>query len=150
MKIEFKLFWECREGLGVEEKTTSAGREGVTSVRGNFRVLELRSEVNDLPDKENRMWFQRSWSLWTVHGDKNSKYFHSRATQRFRKNNIDDIRNSLGHWTTDSKEVADCLINYCQILVSSTGNSQLEETINIIPCLVTSGMNKQLNSEFMA
>lgn len=44
--------------------------------RVNFPVLELRSEVNDLPNKENRMWFQRSWSLWTVHGDKNSKYFH--------------------------------------------------------------------------
>ena len=68
----------------------------------------------------------------------------------FRKNNIDDIRNSLGHWTTDSKEVADCLINHCLILLSSTGNSQPEETINIIPCLVTSGMNEQLNYEFMA
>ena len=116
----------------------------------NFRVLELRSEVNDLLDKENRIWFQRSRSLWTVHEDKNSKYFHSKATQRFWKNNIDDIRNSLGHWTTDSKEVADCLINHCLILLSSTGNSQPEETINIIPCLVTSGMNEQLNSEFMA
>ena len=36
----------------------------------NFQVLELRSEVHDLLDKENRMWFQRSRSLWTVHGDK--------------------------------------------------------------------------------
>ena len=29
----------------------------------NFRVLELRSKVNDLLDKENIMWFQRSRSL---------------------------------------------------------------------------------------
>lgn len=32
--MEFKLFWECTEGLGVEEKTTSAGREGGTGVQG--------------------------------------------------------------------------------------------------------------------
>ena len=98
----------------------------------NFQVLELRSEVHDLLDKENRMWFQRSRSLWTVHGDKNSIYFHRIGTQMFQKDNIDDIRNSSGHWTIDSKEVANCLINYCQILLSSTGNSQPEETINII------------------
>ena len=62
----------------------------------------------------------------------NSIYFHSKGTQRFWKNNIDDIRNSSRHWTTDSKEVADCLISYCQILLSSTGNSEPKETINII------------------
>lgn len=35
-KWSFKLFWECTEGLGVEEKTTSAGREGGTGVQGKF------------------------------------------------------------------------------------------------------------------
>lgn len=35
-KMEFKLFWECTEGLGVEEKTTSEGREGGTGVQGKF------------------------------------------------------------------------------------------------------------------
>ena len=38
----------------------------------------LRKEVNELLDKETRMWFQRSRARWTIHGDKNSKYFHSR------------------------------------------------------------------------
>lgn len=38
------------------------------SLRVNFRVRMLRCEVNDL-DKETRMWFQRTLSLWVVHGD---------------------------------------------------------------------------------
>lgn len=62
----------------------------------NFRARMLRTEVNDLLDKETRMWFQRSWSLWVVHGDKNSNYFHMRATQRYRKNRINGIKNTLG------------------------------------------------------
>ena len=42
----------------------------------NFKARMLKAEVNDLLDKETRMWFQRSRTLWAVHGDKNSKYFH--------------------------------------------------------------------------
>ena len=73
----------------------------------NFQVLELRSKVNDLIDKENRMWFQRSRSLWTIHRDRNSKYFHSKATQRLRRNKIRGIKNSAGLWITNPIEVAD-------------------------------------------
>ena len=42
------------------------------------------------------MWFQRSRALWATHGDKNSKYFHNRATQQFQKNKIDGIRDEAG------------------------------------------------------
>ena len=42
----------------------------------NFKIRELKKEICDLQDKENRMWFQRSKVLWAVNGDKNSKYFH--------------------------------------------------------------------------
>ena len=45
----------------------------------NFRVLSIKYEIKDLMDKETHMWFQRSKALWATHGDKNSKYFHSKA-----------------------------------------------------------------------
>ena len=60
----------------------------------NFKARMLKTEVNDLFDKETRMWFQQSRSLWSIHGDKNSKYFHWRATQRLRRNWIDGIKDS--------------------------------------------------------
>ena len=39
----------------------------------NFKARMLKTKANDLLDKETRMWFQQSRSLWAVHGDKNSK-----------------------------------------------------------------------------
>ena len=54
----------------------------------NFEVRRLNQEITDLMDKENRMWLQRAKVLWASNGDKNSKFFHSRATQRKRKNSI--------------------------------------------------------------
>ena len=46
----------------------------------NFQVLSIKREIKDLMDKETCMWFQRSKAHSATHGDKNSNYFHSRAT----------------------------------------------------------------------
>ena len=41
----------------------------------NSRVRALKEEINDLMDKETRMWLQWSKPLWASHGDINSKVF---------------------------------------------------------------------------
>ena len=69
----------CKE-LQLKQKLPVKVKLKALSSGVNFWVRMLWCEVNDLLDKETRMWFQRSQSLWAVHSDKNSKYFHSRAT----------------------------------------------------------------------
>lgn len=60
----------------LKEVELEAQRTGI-----NFRIRELKLEISGLFNKETRMWFQRSKALWASHGNKNSKYFHSQATQ---------------------------------------------------------------------
>ena len=67
----------------------------------NSWVRALKEEINDLMDKETRMWLQWSKALWASHGDINSKYFHNRATQCYKKNSITNIRNSTGQWCSN-------------------------------------------------
>ena len=55
-------------------------------------------------DREARMWAQRSRLLWAGHGDKNMRYFHSRATKRFRKNQIRGIRDEMDVWRTEPEQ----------------------------------------------
>ena len=43
----------------------------------NIQVRELKKEIAELVDKENRLWFQRSKVLWAKFRDRNSKFFHS-------------------------------------------------------------------------
>ena len=54
----------------------------------NFQIQMLKKEILVLVDKENKLWFQRSKVLWATQGDRNSNFFHNRATQRRRKNTI--------------------------------------------------------------
>ena len=67
--------------------------ENEAMVNGNNSwVRELNFEINVLLDREAKMWAQRSRLLWASQGDKNTKYFHSQATKRFRKNQITRIK----------------------------------------------------------
>ena len=58
--------------------------------------MQLKAEVNDLLSLEEKMWQQRSHVHWMVSGDRNSKYFHNQASQRFRRNTISELRNAEG------------------------------------------------------
>ncbi|XP_075636858.1 uncharacterized protein LOC142609117 [Castanea sativa] len=82
-------------------------------VRGeNHRVRELKKEIDVLMDREATMWAQRSRLLWAGQGDKNTKYFHSRATKRFRKNQIRGIRDEMDDCKTEPGEIAAVLTGY--------------------------------------
>ncbi|XP_075663110.1 uncharacterized protein LOC142632622 [Castanea sativa] len=45
-------------------------------------INQLRKEINDLLDSEEIMWLQRAKVQWLGLGDRNTKYFHSKASER--------------------------------------------------------------------
>ena len=114
----------------------------------NFQARMLRREVNDQLDKEMKMWFQRSRSLWAVHGDRNSKFFHMKATQRYRRNRISKIKNSLGQWCTDQRVIATEVTDFFSKLYSSSNSCQPKLALGTIKTIVTDDMNRKLATEF--
>ena len=59
-------------------------------------INNLRKEINDLLDSEETFWHQRSRVLWYGQGDRNTKFFHSKASQRRKKNTINGIWDENG------------------------------------------------------
>lgn len=59
-------------------------------------IALLCKEINELLDKENDMWWQRSRALWMRQGDHNTKLFHSIASQRRQKNAILGLQDEQG------------------------------------------------------
>ena len=64
------------------------------AIRGGSisRVQRLKKEISKLLVREEQMWKQQSRALWLQEGDNNTKYFHSRASHRFRRNRIDALK----------------------------------------------------------
>ena len=68
--------------------------------------LELSKNMDELLQKQEIFWAQRSRINWLKHGDKNTKFFHAKATQRRNKNHIRGIQNADGQWVENLEEVA--------------------------------------------
>ena len=141
-------FGSVRKELKLKEKLLAQAELEALTNGINFRARGLRNEVDDLLDKEMRMWFQRAHALWAIHGDINSKYFHSRTTQRYRRNKIEGIKNARGQWCLDPKEVAKELLDFYSDLFSLTQACQPELALETIQCVVTKDMNKELLTKF--
>ena len=99
----------------------------------NLRVRNLKAEINELLDKEAQMWSQRSYVLWLWNGDNNTKFFHSRATKRFRKKVIREIMDNTNTWKDKPEEVVATLLSYYQELFSTATPVSSNETLIYIP-----------------
>nr|XP_023877746.1 uncharacterized protein LOC111990191 [Quercus suber] len=130
-----------------KKEVVQAEKEAIRSGH-NFRVRELMLELNILRDKEARMWLQRSKVQWAKHGDKNSKYFHARATQRCRKNSISSLEKGDGTWCGDQTEVAETIVAYFQDLFKSANPINLESTTQFIYPIISDEMNARLVADF--
>ena len=61
-------------------------------------MLKIRVELNCWLEKDDAMWLQRSRINWFQEGDRNTRYFHSKASARFQNNFIEGTEDSGGTW----------------------------------------------------
>ena len=74
--------------------------------------LSLSKKMDELLQKQEIYWAQQSRINWLKHGDRNTKFFHAKASQRRRKNFIKGIRNSQGQWVENLEEVVQVASDY--------------------------------------
>ncbi len=113
-------------------------------------ITSLCAEVSVLLAKEERMWRQRSRSQWLKQGDRNTNFFHSRATHRQRRNSIVGLRDSDGEWKMDPDQVQTLLISYFQNIFISSNPSSIDTVLQCIPTMITDSMNEALSRPYTA
>ncbi|XP_052878530.1 uncharacterized protein LOC128285181 [Gossypium arboreum] len=69
--------------------------------RFRSRAIELRQALEEVLKHEKLLWFQKSWSVWLLNGDRNTKYFHGRTLARRRRNKIEGLKVDGTDWCFD-------------------------------------------------
>ncbi|XP_028790082.1 uncharacterized protein LOC114746054 [Neltuma alba] len=82
---------------------------------------ELWYELEKILSKEELMWQQYSRAQWFLQGDRNSRYFHIRATSRRKRNRIEALRLESGIWSYDLKEIMDMGCHFFKALYTENG-----------------------------
>ena len=65
----------------------------------------ILKEMDELLYKEEILWKQRSWIDKIKWGDRNTKFFQSKASRRSKKNNISRLRRNDGTVTKNVDEI---------------------------------------------
>ena len=148
--VEPECIRKCTKIIGEKKKNLliQAKRDAMIS-GSNLRVRSLKSKINILLDKEAQMWCQQSQVLWLKHRDNNTKFFHSQATQRHRKNLIRGINDCTNTWKVQPDEIANVLLSYYQELFTIANSTPSNATLDLVPHVITSEMNSMLTANFL-
>jgi len=110
--------------------------------------INVNDKLVELYHREEIMWRQRSRVQWLSEGDKNSKYFHQRASMRRRKNIVRTLTRQDGQAIDDRVEMQNMVDDFYKNLYTSKGVQGMDHVLNHVPRKVTPAMNGILTAEF--
>ncbi|XP_074271510.1 uncharacterized protein LOC141595441 [Silene latifolia] len=122
--------------------------EGGRSSREVQERRKVVKEIAELMKQEETFWRQRSRAMWLKDGDKNTSFFHRRATQRKEKNHIAKIVTDDGQIKTTNTEIAACVVDYFKGLFKSSRPVGYSQLLVGIEGRVTEEMNAGLREHY--
>ena len=145
---EKNVFDNVRMELNQLKKVLAKEERTVMFSGNNFRVRQIKKDIEVLQEGEATMWVHRFRVLWANQGDKNSKYFHCCATKRFWKNTLEGIRDEEGVWRTTKEDVGEVMVNYYKSLFTSTKGIVSASMLECVLTMIDEEMNATLYKEF--
>uniref|UniRef100_A0A803NJ60 Reverse transcriptase domain-containing protein n=1 Tax=Cannabis sativa TaxID=3483 RepID=A0A803NJ60_CANSA len=122
----------------------SSGISRIAALKHNESVLD------ELLEQEEMYWQQRSRIDWMQLGDRNTKYFHSKASARRSNNKITSLKTEDGSTFTSKADMSNVIQDYFSNLFKASfiDSNTLDATLATIHVSVTMDMNATLLKPF--
>ncbi|KAL5747974.1 hypothetical protein ACOSQ2_025271 [Xanthoceras sorbifolium] len=140
-----------RRGINTKRLELASLNRSVSA--GSWRDIRLvEKELDDLLLQEEIYWRQRSRVSWLKFGDRNSKFFHAKASARRKVNEILGLSDERGCWHSDPGSVHRIVYEYFLSIFSSSAPSPetLRRVTQVVEPRVSSSMNALLDAKFSA
>ncbi|KAL9678505.1 hypothetical protein QQ045_016349 [Rhodiola kirilowii] len=121
--------------------------EELEAVKNSVRSGEILAKEKSITEeldhwlaREESLWLQRSRVLWMKNGDRNTKFFHDKASHRRKKNWMDKIKDAQGVIHVEAEGILRVVTFYFNNIFQPTVNDEAgnfaEKLRNIKPCII--------------
>ncbi|XP_074283921.1 uncharacterized protein LOC141608469 [Silene latifolia] len=139
---------KINRALETKRRQLTRLNEGDRSEAAVQKRRKLIAEIAALYKQEEQYWRQRSRALWLRDGDRNTKFFHSKAGERKRKNFIPLLIDDEGRECIGDEKVAKVAVDYFEHLFQTTEPTNFDDVLLGLEGRVTDGMNSLLRMEY--
>ncbi|XP_030479565.1 uncharacterized protein LOC115696822 [Cannabis sativa] len=149
--------WHIDKYGNMKKKIIDAQLKVETLNNAPYRIAEAMNSLknseaflDELLEQEEIYWQQRSQVDWLNEGDRNTKFFHAKASARKSNNTIKFMHVENGTRVTAKHEIAAAIHDYfAEIFTASTlDEDALITTLNAIPTTIATEMNVNLLKPF--
>ena len=82
-------------------------------------------------------------------GDRNTSFFHAKASNRFQRNTICGLCDETGTWKEDDRSIEQTILNYFSMIFRSNGPTD-SKVVEVIQPRISTAMNESLLHAFTA
>lgn len=113
-------------------------------------IRKVEEDISKLLEEEETYWAPRANANWLEKDDKNTRFFHVRATNRKRNNTIMEIMEERGKLVIEEWKIEETIYGYFKTIFSSSqpAAQNMEEVLKSILWKVTDDMNAKLTAPF--
>ena len=111
------------------------------------RCNELVAELDELHRLQESYWHARARVNELSAGDKNTSYFHHKASQRKKRNSIVSLQNEEGEWKTTEEDIIAIISSYFSNMLATSNPDEMEAATEGITAKIPMEANDMLIAE---
>ena len=133
----------------VEKKLSEIQNQAISDDNCRSR-MELEAKLDDLHAKHEAYWYLRSRVAEVRDGDRNTSYFHHKASQRKKRNYVHGLFDEQGCWREDGEDIERIFTDYFSSIFESSNplESSLDEVLSLIDPVITDDYNQILRQPY--
>lgn len=143
--------WSKAKFKNVNRELDKARKKLIVLLESNADSSEIRratDHMNELLHREEMLWLQRSRINWMKEGDRNTRFFHSKAIWRAKKNRIHSLQDADGTVHRTKTAMENLATDYFKGLYKMDPSHDHSTVTRLIQRKVTEAMNTDLCRDF--